>query len=161
MDIRSYILRIWMKALCLRLWTGEVAIMYMEDFQMRAKTDRLPELKTWPWYVDDRIKRGIIKGYSDRAKALCDPMYLDDELNNIKEVFKENGYSEEEISEAMKERWREEWEENEEPTKGIVVFQNIPNTTPQFYYIARENRFRVANKSGAWVKDLRRKRRFL
>ena len=26
----------------------------------------------------DRTKRGIIKGYSDRAKALCDPEYIDD-----------------------------------------------------------------------------------
>ena len=32
---------------------GEVAIIYMEDFQMRAKSERYPELKDWPWYVDD------------------------------------------------------------------------------------------------------------
>ena len=210
--------------------TGEVAIIYMEDFQMRAKTDELPELNNWPWYVDDsvlkckrnkaqkildhlnniepehikftmeeeednklavldlelnvnrkkkriefnvyykktntnitikkksnhtdRTKRGIIKGYSDRAKTLCDPMYLDDELNNIKEVFMENGYREEEINEAMKERQQGEREENEEPTRGIVIIQNIPNITPQFNKIAREHRFRVANKSGARVRDL-------
>ena len=197
---------------------------------MRAKMDRLPELNTWPWYVDDsvlkckrnkaqmildhlnniepehikftmekeednklavldlelnvnrkkkriefnvhykktntnitikkqsnhtdRTKRGIIKGYSDRAKALCDPMYLDSEMNNIKEVFKENGYSEEEINEAMKERRQEEREENEEATRGIVVIQNIPSITPQFNKIAKEHRFRVANKSGARVRDL-------
>ena len=28
---------------------GEVAIIYMEDFQMRAKTEEHPELNTSPW----------------------------------------------------------------------------------------------------------------
>ena len=217
--------------------TGEVAIIYMEDFQMRAKTEQHPELNSWPWYVDDSVlkckrpksqeildhlnsiepehiiftkeeekdnklasldlglninrkkkkiefnvhyketntnitikkksnhtdstKRGIIKGYSDRARALCDPEYLEDELNNIKEVFKENGYTEDEIEDAMKERSRTttttaETTENEteQPSRGIVVIQNIPNVTPQFNKIAREHGFKVANKSGSRVKDL-------
>ena len=34
---------------------GEVAIIYMEDFQMRAKSTEYPELSTWPWYVDDSV----------------------------------------------------------------------------------------------------------
>ena len=37
-------------------------------------------------------KRGIIKGYAERAKALCDPQYLESEMKNIEEVFKENEY---------------------------------------------------------------------
>ena len=109
----------------------------------------------------DSTKRGIIKGYSDRARALCDPEYLEDELNNIKEVFKENGYTEDEIEDAMKERSRTttttaETTENktEQPSRGIVVIQNIPNVTPQFNKIAREYGFKVANKSGSRVKDL-------
>ena len=61
----------------------------------------------------DRTKRGIIKGYSDRARALCDPEYLEEELNNIKEVFKKNGYTEHEIGDAMKERRRTETTEAE------------------------------------------------
>ena len=107
----------------------------------------------------DRTKRGIIKGYSDRARALCDPEYLEEELNNIKEVFKENGYTEHEIEDAMKERRRTETTEaetteNEQPPRGIVVIQNIPNVTPQFNKIAREHGFKVANKSGRRVRDL-------
>ena len=61
----------------------------------------------------DRVKRGIIKGYSDRARALCDPEYQEEELCNIKEVFKENGYTENEIENAMKERRRTETTEAE------------------------------------------------
>ena len=109
----------------------------------------------------DRTKRGIIKGYSDRARALCDPEYLEEELRNIKEVFKENGYTENEIENAMKERRRSETTEAEtienesEPAqRGIVVIENIPNVTPQFNKIAREHGFRVANKSGTRVRDL-------
>ena len=212
--------------------TGEVAIIYMEDFQMRSKTEEHPELDNWPWYVDDsvlkckrhkaeeildhinsiepehikftkeeeednklavldlelnvnrkrkkiefnvhykktntnitikkesnhtdRTKRGIIKGYSDRAKKLCDREYLDDELQNIKEVFKANGYDEKEIEEAMKERDRPATneEEPEKTSRGIVVIENIPNVTPQFNKIARKHGFKVANKSGKRVRDL-------
>ena len=51
----------------------------------------------------DRTKRGIIKIYSDRARALCNPEYLEEEFCNIKEVFKENGYTENKIENVMKE----------------------------------------------------------
>ena len=212
--------------------TGEVAIIYMEDFQMRSKTEEHPELDNWPWYVDDsvlkckrhkaqnildhinsiepehikftkeeeennklavldlelnvnrkrkkidfnvhykktntnitikkksnhtdRTKRGIIKGYSDRAKKLCDPAYLDDELQNIKDVFKENGYEEREIDEAVKERSQPATIEieTEKASRGMVVIENIPNVTPQFNKIARKHGFKVANKSGKRVRDL-------
>ena len=168
---------------------GEVAIIYMEDFQMRAKTDEFPELKEWPWYVDDSVtkckknrakkildhlnsiepehirftmeeeednklpvldlvlmvnrktkkieftvhykktntnitikkksnhrestKSGVIKGYTERAKALCDPQYLKEELENIGEVFEENGYSKKEVREAMQTRDKASREEEE------------------------------------------------
>ena len=212
--------------------TGEVAIIYMEDFQMRSKTEEHPELDNWPWYVDDsvlkckrhkaqqildhinsiepehikftkeeeednklavldlelnvnrkrkkiefnvhykktntnitikkksnhtdRTKRGIIKGYSDRAKKLCDSEYLSNELQNIKDVFKENGYEEKEIEDAMKERQRPSTTETEPEgtSRGIVVIENIPNVTPQFNKIARKHGFKVANKSGKRVRDL-------
>ena len=97
----------------------------------------------------ESTKKGIIKGYSDRARRLCDPGYLNDEITNIKEVLKENGYGEKEIEEAMKDRRRTTTnndEREEQPTRGIVVIENIPNITPQFNRIAREHNFKVANK---------------
>ena len=157
---------------------GEVAIIYMEDFQMRSKTDAFPELNNWPWYVDESvlkckqhratkildhlnsiepddikftkeeqeddklasldlelninrkkkivefnvnykktntnimikkksnhketIKKGVIKGYADRARAYCDPEFLENEMKNIIDVFVDNGYSPEEVKDAMK-----------------------------------------------------------
>ena len=34
---------------------GEVAIIYMEEFQMKVKSAEYPELQEWPWYVDDSV----------------------------------------------------------------------------------------------------------
>ena len=145
---------------------GEIAIIYMEDFLMRAKSNEYPELNQWPWYVDDSIlkcrreraeqilqyinsiepdvikftkeeeedgkiavldlelninrrqkkigfnvfykktntnitikkrsnhresiKYGVIKGYADRARAICDEEHIVAEMENIKEVFQDN-----------------------------------------------------------------------
>ena len=209
---------------------GEVAIIYMEDFQMRTKSNNFPELNDWPWYVDDSVlkckrnrageileyinsiepgiirftkeeeengklavldlelninrkqkkiefnvhykktntnitikkksnhresvKRGVIKGYADRARSLCDAAYLDAELKNIQDVFRDNGYSKEEITSAMAERETEEEEENEDDrTRGIIVMPNIPGFTRQFNKIAREHKFKVANKAENKVRD--------
>ena len=211
---------------------GEVAIIYMEDFQMRAKSIEFPELEEWPWYVDDSvlkckrprseeilrhlnsiepdcikftkeeeennklpsldlelnvnrkkkkvefnvhykktntnitikkksnhresIKRGVIKGYADRARTYCDPSYLKGELDNIIDVFVDNGYSKEEVVSAMKEnpRCNTDKDKEQENLRGIVVMPNIPNFTPQFNKIARKHGFRVANKTEQRVKDL-------
>ena len=34
---------------------GEVATIYMEEFQMKAVREEYPELKEWTWYVDDSL----------------------------------------------------------------------------------------------------------
>ena len=210
---------------------GEVAIIYMEDFQLRSKSTDFPELNNWPWYVDDsvlkckrersevilnhlnnieegiikftkeeeennklpvldlelnvnrkkktvefnvhykktntnimikkksnhneNIKRGIIKGYADRARALCDPEYFEKEIENIKEVFEDNGYSKEEITDSIRERIRNEPEdETETEDRGVVVMENIPGFSERFNRIARHHKFRVANKTANRVKDL-------
>ena len=57
----------------------------------------------------ESIKKGITKGYyADRARALCDPAYLNGEMQNIINVFEDNGYSRGEVEDAMKEKEREE-----------------------------------------------------
>ena len=103
----------------------------------------------------ETIKKGVIKGYADRARALCDPEYLDNEIKNIEQVFEENGYSKKEIKDSMKETERNATEDNEkELIRGVVVMQNIPGFTPQFNKIAKKHGFRVANKTENRVKDL-------
>ena len=62
----------------------------------------------------ESIKRGGIKGYADRARAYCDPPYLDNEMKNIVDVFEDNGYTRKEVADAMKERRTRRMEEREE-----------------------------------------------
>ena len=47
---------------------GEVAIIYMEDFQLRAKHEEFPEINEWPWYVDD----SVLKCEMERPKRILD-----------------------------------------------------------------------------------------
>ena len=55
----------------------------------------------------DNIKKGIIKGFGDRARrALCYPQYLEAELENVEAVFVENGYTKKEVSTSSNTRER-------------------------------------------------------
>ena len=203
---------------------GEVAIIYMEDFQMRAESPNFHELDNWPWYVDDSVlkckqprseeilnhlnsiepgiiiftkeeeengklpsldlelnvnrkekkiefnvhykktntnitikkksnhrestKRGVIKGYADRARSLCDAAYLEAELRNIQDVFVDNGYTKEETISAMAEKeTEEERQEDEDKSRGNVVMPSIPGFTQQFNRIARSHDFKVARNA--------------
>ena len=201
---------------------------------MRAKNENFPELKEWPWYVDDSVlkctqpkseiilhhlnsiepdcikftkeeeennklpvldlelnvnrktkkvqfnvhykktntnitikkksnhkesvKKGIIKGYGDRARALCDPQYLKTELTNIEEVFVENGFTKNEVRNAMRaKRPLDETtavEEEEETCRGMVLMPNIPEFTTKFNNIARKHKFKTANKANNKMRDL-------
>ena len=50
---------------------GEVAIIYMEDFQIRARSAEFPELNAWPWYVDD----SVLKCKKDKATKILDHIH--------------------------------------------------------------------------------------
>ena len=104
----------------------------------------------------ESVKKAVIKGYADRARALCDPGYLQSELNNIIQVFEDNGYSTEEVKEAIKEKTVGERRDNteNEANRGIVVMPNIPNFTRQYNRIARKHGFRVVNKTENKIRDL-------
>ena len=78
-------------------------------------------------------------------------------MKNISEVFEDNGYSKEEIRDAMKEKMRnskDDEDTKEDENRGIVTMPNIPNFTQQFNKIARKHGFKVANKTENRVRDL-------
>ena len=210
---------------------GEIAIIFMEDFHLRAKSNDYPELNSWPWYVDDsvlkcrtnrstdilnhlnsiepehirftkeeeennrlpsldlqmnvnrkekrvkfsvhyketntnitikkqsnhteRTKQGVIRGYSERARAYCDPEYLQNELVNIQQIFEDNGYPKKEIEAAMKDRVTKTPQEDEEKhVRGMVVLPNIHGFSQQLNRIIRKHGFKVANKTERRVRDL-------
>ena len=213
---------------------GEVAIIYMEDFQIRARSAEFPELNAWPWYVDDsvlkckkdkatkildhingiepdcikftkeeeendklsvldlelnvnrekekvefnvhykktntnimikkksnhteQVKQGVIKGFTDRARAYCDPKYLSTEMENIIDVFVDNGYSKEEVKKIISKDAKNEMKDKElEHSRGIVTMPNIPNLTPKFNRIAKKHKFIVVNGTSHKVKDIKNK----
>ena len=41
-------------------------MIFMEDFQMRAQSEDYPELRQWPWYVDD----SVLKCKRDRTDVI-------------------------------------------------------------------------------------------
>ena len=83
-------------------------------------------------------------------KTICDEEYIAAEMENIKQVFEDNGY---EIVNAMKETQPDDEEKpKEEAVRGIVVMPNVPGFTEKFNKIARKHRFRIANKA---VRDMK------
>ena len=162
--------------------TGELAIIYMEEFQLECLKLPYSCLRQWFWYVDDSelkckqseamailneinsikkdiivftieeqqddtlsvldlkqtvdrrtkrikfsvhykathtninvkaksnhpkfMKRGIMKGFAERARALCDQEFLEDELQNLEDVFVANGYTRSEVKKALREPGR-------------------------------------------------------
>ena len=75
-------------------------------------------------------------------------------MKNIQDVFQDNGYTKEEIIDAMAERQHPERETEDEDIRGIVVMPNIPGFTQKFNKIAGKHKFRVANKADNKVRDL-------
>ena len=103
----------------------------------------------------ESIKRGVIRGFGDRSRALCDQQYLKEELKNVEEIFVENGYEQREVRKALRKKTTNNDETDEEPTtRGTVLMPNIPEFTSKFNSIARRHNFKVANKTTNNVRDL-------
>ena len=50
------------------------------------------------------VKRSVIKGFANRAWALCDDKHVDCELKNVEDVFVANGFDRKKVQENMKGR---------------------------------------------------------
>ena len=69
---------------------GEVAIIYMEEFQMKVKSTEYPKLQEWPWYVDD----SILKCKRNRSDVILDHLNEQDTaIKFTKEEEKDNKMS--------------------------------------------------------------------
>ena len=74
------------------------------------------------------MKKGIIKGFTERAKRLCDDEYLEEELKNIEDIFVANGYRRDIVKEYMKDERENNCgdTEEEEEIRGMVTIPSIP-----------------------------------
>ncbi len=211
--------------------TGEIAIIYMEEFELRAMESSPYPLDQWYWYVDDSelkckeeeseeilehlnnikpgvivftkedqkddvlpvldlkqrvdrktkqvecmvhykkthtninvkersnhppcIKKGIIKGFADRARALCDDQHLGDELQNVEDVFVANGYDRKMVKQYMKESDRGKREIEEQQYRGKMVVPYIRGVSEQFKRLALKHSFQTTFKPGKKIKELK------
>ena len=214
--------------------TGEIAVIYMEEFQMIALKTLPTNISSWPWYVDDSetkcknedtekilqhlntiepnviiftkeesendsiavldlkqtinrqtkkiectvnykathtninvkeqsnhpesMKRAIILGFAERARALCDEQHLQDELENIEDIFVANGFKRGTVREYMspKDRLEKENGKEEEEDRGTIVVPYLKGFSEKFKRIARKYKFRVAHTPGRKVKETKK-----
>ncbi len=78
------------------------------------------------------MKKGIIKGFADRARALCDDQHLGDELQNVEDVFVANGYDRKVVKQYMKKNDRSERETEEQQYRGKIVVPYVRGISDQF-----------------------------
>ena len=106
----------------------------------------------------ESMKRAIIKGFADRARALCDEKHLAEELHNIEDVFVANGYPRETVRRFMEQRPQQiDKREQEEPeSRGVVTIPYLKGLSEQFRRTANRHSFRVAFKPGRKIKDIKR-----
>ncbi len=103
------------------------------------------------------IKKGIIKGFADRARALCDDQHLEDELKNVEDVFVANGYDGKVVKPYMKANYRGEREIEEQQYGGKVVVPYIRGMSEQFKRLALKYCFQTVLKPGKKIKELKTK----
>ena len=104
------------------------------------------------------MKRAIIKGFADRARALCDEKHRAEELHNIEDVFVANGYTRETVRRFMEQRPQQidKREQEERESRGVVTIPYLKGLSEQFRRTANRHSFRVAFKPGRKIKDIKR-----
>jgi hypothetical protein len=212
--------------------TGELAIIYMEEFQLECLKLPYSCLRQWYWYVDDSelkcqkteahailndindikegvivftmeeqqndtlpvldlkqtvdrrskkiefdvhykpthtninvnarsnhpevMKKGIIKGFAERARALCDEQHLSKEMQNLEDIFVANGYHREEVREILDEKGKDRTP-GEEETKalGHMVIPYVAGLAEEYKRMAKSRGFKVYFSPGSKIRSVR------
>ena len=102
------------------------------------------------------MKKGIIKGFADWARALCNQEHLDSELKNIEDVFAANGYRRERVRKYMEVEKNEKKKLAEkEEYRGVVSIPYVRGVSEQFKRVAKRRGFRTPFRPARKVKELR------
>ena len=117
------------------------------DFKVFRK-DAITNIQIKPESCHDgKIKRGVFKGFILRAKAICSEQYLLEEMNFIKQIFMENGYTEEELESIIKETERKRPKKNKDPDTHYTSLPWIPNLSTKLQKVFRNAGCKVSFKS--------------
>ena len=102
------------------------------------------------------MKRAIIKGFADRARALCDERHLAEQLHNIEDVFVANGYPRETVKRFMKQRpqQRGKKEQEEQESRVVVTIPYLKGLSEQFRRSANRHFFELLSNLEERLKRL-------
>ena len=98
--------------------------------------------------------KGIIRGFTERAKALCDEGYREEELKNVGDIFVANGHEREEVRRTMRENKGERRDEEQE-YRGVVTVPYVRGLSEKFKRVAAKHSFRTVFKPGRKIRDLK------
>ena len=101
------------------------------------------------------MKKGIIKGFADRARALCDEQHLENELKNVEDVFVANGYDRNVVKKYMEKGKRSDKKDEKQQYRGLVTITYVRGVSEQFKRLALKHQFRTTFKPGRKVKELK------
>ena len=79
------------------------------------------------------MKRAIIKGFADRAKALCDTKHLAEELHNMEDVYVANGWPRKTVRRFMEQRLQQidKREQEEQESRDFTIFRKVAWTVQE------------------------------
>ena len=114
---------------------------------------------------DPNILRGIFKGFLNRAFRICSKKYLQKEIEFLVEIFKENGYDEEQLRKLVQEVRSKQLNIATEPVSNedesrnqengeTVTIPWIPGVSPRLKKAFRKAGYKVVCKSGRSIGNI-------
>ena len=96
---------------------------------------------------DDKVKEGVYKGYISRAKSICSPQYLEEEISFIKNVFVENGYDKGVLDKLAKDMSRKKTTRMKDESNKYTSMPYIPGISQQLKKVFKKAGCKLAFKS--------------
>ena len=100
---------------------------------------------------DEKVKIGIFKGYISRAKSICSPEYLKDEIEFIINIFVENGYERTNLQNIIKNNKKRN---NNQIRKPYVSLPWIPGINNKLRKCFKNAGYTVSFKSPSNLKQI-------
>ena len=102
------------------------------------------------------MKRAIIKGFADRARALCDEEHLAEELHNIEGVFVVNENLRETVRRFMEQRPQQidKREQKEQESRGVVTIPYLKGCLSSAEELLTDTRFELLSSLEERLKRL-------
>ena len=124
------------------------------DFKLYRK-DAITNIQLKPNSChDERIKLGVFKGYISRAKSICSPQYINEEIEFIINIFVENGYDRRVLENIVNNKNKRTQEKKQDTRKKYVSLPWIPGLSPKLKKSFRNAGYTVSFKSPNNLKQI-------